>query len=135
MHFSRMRTARMCIVRGGGRCCDLVPGEGDVVTWSWRVGREGGVVTCSQEREGGVVTCSQEREGGVVTCSQEREGGVVTWSGGREVLSRGREVLSGGGGRCCPGGGGVVRGWCCCDLVLGGGVVTFGVARLPFSGS
>ena len=43
-------------------------------------------------------------EGGVVTWSQgEGGGGVVTWSqgGGREVLTRGQEVLGPG-----PGGGG-----------------------------
>ena len=50
----------------GGRCCDLVPGEGGVVTWSW--GRGG---RC----------CDLVLGGG--------EGDVVTWSwgGGREVLS------------------------------------------------
>ena len=47
MHSSRMRTARLCIVRGGGRCCDLCPGEG-----------EGGIVTCARGGEGGVVTCA-----------------------------------------------------------------------------
>ena len=61
MHSTRMRTARLCIVGGGGgrccdqvrggggggRCCDQVWGGGGEVLWpgpGWGGGREGGAV-------------------------------------------------------------------------------------------
>ena len=41
MHSSRLRTARLRIFRGGGRCCDLVLGErGREVLWPGLGGRE-----------------------------------------------------------------------------------------------
>ena len=96
MHSSRMRTARLHIVRGGGGRGVLWPGP-----MSMSGGRERGVVTRSHVHvrggggggEGGVVTRSHVhvrgggggREGGVVTRSHVhvrggREGGVVTMS-------------------------------------------------------
>ena len=106
MRSSRMRTARLCIVPGGGRevlsggtgrrccpgggrCCDMVPGGREVLSR-----------------------------------------GEVLWPGpgggrccpGGEVLSRGKGGVVQGGGRCCdlvwPGG--VVQEGRCCDLMSRG---------------
>ena len=97
---------RGVVTWSGGRCCDLVPGEGGVVTWSQGVGVRGRCCPpppppLDLDRQpgpgGGVVTWSRG-EGGVVTWSGGRccdlvpgEGGVVTWSQGVGVR-----------GRCCP---------------------------------
>ena len=107
-----MRTDRLQIVPGGGVWSrgegGVVHGEGGVVQW------EGGVI---QGR--GVV----QGEGGLSGCTDRLQivPGGRCCPGGREVLSRRREVLSSGGrcypgGRCCPGGG---------RFVLGGGVMTW----------
>ena len=86
MHSSRMRTACLRIVLGGG-----------VVTWS-QGGREGGVVTWSQGRE--VLSRGKEGVERERCCDLVLGRGRCCPGGGREVLSRGREVLSrGGGGR------------------------------------
>ena len=91
MHSSRMRTARLCIVPGGGGVVTWShPGGGGVVTWSHPGG--GGEGCCDQvpcpgpggEGEGGVVTRSHVQvRGGVVTRShvQVRGGGGVLWPG------------------------------------------------------
>ena len=109
MHSSRMRTACLCVVSegmgrevlwpgpagggesvmtwsqggGGGRCCDLVPRGGGVVTWF-----RGGGRCCDLVPGGREVLWPGPSWGGVVTWSRG-EGGVVTWS-------------RRGGGRCCP---------------------------------
>ena len=94
-----MRTAHLCIVWGeGGRCCDLVGGEG--VLWPG----PGGWGCCDLVLGGGGCCDLVWGEGvlwlglgerGVVTWFRG-EGGVVTWSRGEGVLwpgPRGRGVL------------------------------------------
>ena len=100
MHSSRMRTARLCNVPGGG--------EG-------RGGREGGVVTRSHIHGWGGVLSP-----GPMSMSGGREGGVVTRLPGSMSMSGGGGGREGGG--CChqvpcpcPAGGGGRE---------GGGVVT-----------
>ena len=148
-----MRIARLRIVPGGGRCCNLVPGGREVL---WPGPRGGGGRCCDLVLGGGEDVLwpgpGGGGEGGVVSWSQEREGGVVTWSrGGGEVLWPG---LGGEGVPVtwCRGGGGVVswsqeggREVLCPGPRRGegrrevlwpgprweGGVMTFGIAHLP----
>ena len=88
-----MRTARLCIVPGGGGREVLWSGPGGgVVAWSW-----GGGGRCCDLIPGGWRCCGLVPGGEMLWLGPGgREGGVVTWSGGREVLwsgPGGREVL------------------------------------------